>query len=101
MLKIANPHLHDHGAHVMNMGLGKLSARLDLRQAGDAERLRHLIRGCDVFSQSFPPERSRAIASALKTSCAPGPGSSTSRSPRSVTPGRGESGADSRRWFSR
>lgn len=55
VLRITNPHLYDHGAHVMDMGIGKLSATLDLRRADDVERLRGLVRGCDVFSQSFRP----------------------------------------------
>ena len=55
VMRIANPHLHDAPAHVMDMGLGKLSASLDLRRADETERLRQLVRQCDVFSQSFRP----------------------------------------------
>lgn len=55
VMRITNPHLHDHGGHVMDMGLGKLSATLDLRTADGARRLRELVAGCDVFSQSFRP----------------------------------------------
>src|SRR3989475_12582419 len=41
--------------HVMDFGHGKRSARLDLRRADHAERLRSLIRSCDVICQSYRP----------------------------------------------
>jgi hypothetical protein len=40
---------------VVDTGMGKLSASLDVRQAGDAGRLRELARGADVFCQSYRP----------------------------------------------
>jgi crotonobetainyl-CoA:carnitine CoA-transferase CaiB-like acyl-CoA transferase len=46
------PHLH---SHVIDFGLGKRSASLDLRRAADADRLRRLVAGADVFSQSYRP----------------------------------------------
>lgn len=55
VLRIANPHLDDAPAHVMDIGAGKLSAILDLRRGEDADRLRGLARECDVFCQSFRP----------------------------------------------
>jgi len=55
VLLITSPHLFDAPALVMDMGLGKLSASLDLRRADDAERLRQLIGECDVLCQSYRP----------------------------------------------
>ena len=55
VLLITSPHLSDAPALVMDMGLGKLSASLDLRRADDAERLRQLIGECDVLCQSYRP----------------------------------------------
>jgi len=55
VLHIANPHLADAPAHVMDIAAGKLSAVLDLRRSEDADRLRGLARECDVFCQSFRP----------------------------------------------
>ncbi|MGQ0510785.1 MAG: CoA transferase [Betaproteobacteria bacterium] len=55
VLKITASHLADSGQVDLDTGIGKLSARLDLRQAADGDRLRGLIRDGDVFSQSFRP----------------------------------------------
>ncbi len=55
VLLVANPHLENAPALVMDTGLGKLSASLDLARAGDAERLRRLVSECDVFCQSYRP----------------------------------------------
>ena len=55
VLLVASPHLANPPALVMDTGLGKLSASLDLRRADDAERLRQLVRRCDVFCQSYRP----------------------------------------------
>ncbi len=55
VLKIAGPHLPHSGAVELDTGHGKRSAHLDLRQPADAETLRRLVRGSDVFSQSFRP----------------------------------------------
>lgn len=55
VLKITAAHLADSGEVDLDTGIGKLSARLDLRQPSDAEALRRLVREGDVFSQSFRP----------------------------------------------
>ena len=55
VMLVTSPHLANPPALVMDTGLGKLSASLDLRRADDAERLRQLIRACDVFCQSYRP----------------------------------------------
>lgn len=55
VLKITAAHLADSGQMDLDTGIGKLSARLDLRQAAGMETLRALIRDGDVFSQSFRP----------------------------------------------
>jgi len=55
VMLVTSPHLANPPALVMDTGLGKLSASLDLRRADDAEQLRQLIRACDVFCQSYRP----------------------------------------------
>lgn len=55
VLLITSPHLPSMPRLVMDTGQGKLSATLDLRRAGDAERLRDLVRRADVFCQSYRP----------------------------------------------
>lgn len=55
VMLVTSPHLANQPRLVMDTGLGKLSASLDLRRADDAERLRQLIRRCDVFCQSYRP----------------------------------------------
>lgn len=55
VLLVTSPHLPNMPRLVMDTGLGKLSASLDLRGADDAERLRQLIRRSDVFCQSYRP----------------------------------------------
>jgi len=55
VLNVSAKHLPNLLGLVIDTGLGKLSASLDLRQAGDAERLRALVRDCDVFCQSYRP----------------------------------------------
>jgi crotonobetainyl-CoA:carnitine CoA-transferase CaiB-like acyl-CoA transferase len=55
VLLVTSPQLANLPRLIIDTGLGKLSTSLDLRQAGDAERLRELIRRCDVFSQSNRP----------------------------------------------
>lgn len=42
-------------SHIIDLGLGKLSVSLNLRQTADDDRLRRLIAGADVFSQSYRP----------------------------------------------
>jgi crotonobetainyl-CoA:carnitine CoA-transferase CaiB-like acyl-CoA transferase len=55
VLLVTSPHLPSLPSHVIDFGLGKLSASLDLRRAADGERLRGLITRADVFSQSYRP----------------------------------------------
>jgi len=55
VLKLTAAHLADSGQVDLDTGIGKLSARLDLRQPADLEVLRGLVREGDVFSQSFRP----------------------------------------------
>ncbi|HXH13711.1 MAG TPA: CoA transferase [Alphaproteobacteria bacterium] len=55
VLKITGPHLPHLGYQEYDTGHGKLSAHLDLRQAGDVETLRGLVREADVFSQGYRP----------------------------------------------
>ena len=55
VLLVSSPHLPNLPSHVIDFGLGKRSATLDLRRAADADRLRALIARADVFSQSYRP----------------------------------------------
>ncbi len=55
VLLVSSPHLPTLPYHVIDFGFGKLAASLDLRRAGDAEALRRLVAGADVFSQSYRP----------------------------------------------
>ena len=55
VLKITAAHLPDSGAIELDTGIGKLAAHLDLRPAQGVETLRGLLRGADVFSQSYRP----------------------------------------------
>jgi crotonobetainyl-CoA:carnitine CoA-transferase CaiB-like acyl-CoA transferase len=55
VLKISASHLADMGRIELDTGLGKLSARLDLREDAGVERLKALVRSGDVFSQSYRP----------------------------------------------
>ncbi|HUB48275.1 MAG TPA: CoA transferase [Acetobacteraceae bacterium] len=55
VLKITAPHLPNLGYQEFDTGHGKLSAYLDLRQPGDVETLRGLVRQADVFSQGYRP----------------------------------------------
>ena len=52
---MTSPHLPNLPSHVIDFGLGKRSASLDLRRAADADRLRELIARADVFAQSYRP----------------------------------------------
>jgi len=54
-LRITAPHLPSIDYQEYDTGHGKLSAQLDLRQAGDLETLRALIRESYVFSQGYRP----------------------------------------------
>src|SRR6266700_6359889 len=55
VLKITAAHLPNIGYQEYDTGHGKLSAHLDLRQPGDVDILRGLVRKADVFSQGYRP----------------------------------------------
>jgi len=55
VMLVTSPHLASLPSLVIDTGLGKLSTSLDLRRAEEAGRLRSLIAGADVFSQSYRP----------------------------------------------
>jgi hypothetical protein len=55
VMLVTSPHLPNQPRLVMDTGLGKLSASLDQRRSGDAERLGQLVRRSDVFCQSYRP----------------------------------------------
>lgn len=55
VLKISASHLPDSGPMDVDTGIGKLSARLDLRSLEDRAKLEHLVVESDVFSQSYRP----------------------------------------------
>ncbi|HYR35925.1 MAG TPA: CoA transferase [Burkholderiales bacterium] len=55
VLKISAEHLPDSGLVEIDTGIGKLSARLDLRTAEGAYLLKSLVKQTDVFSQSYRP----------------------------------------------
>jgi crotonobetainyl-CoA:carnitine CoA-transferase CaiB-like acyl-CoA transferase len=55
VLLVTAAHLPSIDVLAVDTGHGKRSARLDLRRGDDADRLRTLIRGADVFCQSYRP----------------------------------------------
>ena len=55
VLKITRAGLADSGQLDLDTGIGKLSARLDLREADQHAHLRELAGTADVFSQSYRP----------------------------------------------
>jgi len=55
VLKLSAAHLSDSGVVELDTGIGKRSARIDLRQQAQVERLRKLVAKADVFSQSYRP----------------------------------------------
>ena len=55
VLRISRADLADSGVLDFDTGVGKRSAHLDLREPADAERMRELVRGADVFSQAYRP----------------------------------------------
>lgn len=55
VLKITAEHLPDSGAVELDTGIGKLSARLDLRDEPQRTLLERLAGEADVFSQSYRP----------------------------------------------
>jgi crotonobetainyl-CoA:carnitine CoA-transferase CaiB-like acyl-CoA transferase len=55
VMVVTSRHLPSLPSHVIDFGLGKLSTSLDLRRPEDSDRLRSLIAGADIFSQSYRP----------------------------------------------
>jgi crotonobetainyl-CoA:carnitine CoA-transferase CaiB-like acyl-CoA transferase len=55
VLKLSAAHLPDSGVVELDTGIGKRSARIDLRTQALVERLRKLAGKADVFSQSYRP----------------------------------------------
>ena len=55
VLKITRLGLADSGQMDLDTGIGKLSARLDLRQKDEHAKLRELVSTCDIFTQSYRP----------------------------------------------
>src|SRR5262249_33740149 len=55
VLKITAPHIPARDYQDTDTGHGKLSARLDHRQAKDVEALKDLVRAGDVFCQGYRP----------------------------------------------
>ena len=55
VLKVSAEHLPDSGLVEMDTGIGKLSARLDLRTDEGRSSLSELAQRADVFSQSYRP----------------------------------------------
>jgi crotonobetainyl-CoA:carnitine CoA-transferase CaiB-like acyl-CoA transferase len=55
VLKLSAAHLPDSGVVELDTGIGKRSARIDLRTQVLVERLRKLVGRADVFSQSYRP----------------------------------------------
>ncbi|MDO8280679.1 MAG: CoA transferase [Burkholderiaceae bacterium] len=54
-LRISAPYQPDPLVQIMDTGIGKRAAFLDLRQEADTERLRRLCRDADVFIDSWRP----------------------------------------------
>ncbi|MDF3009970.1 MAG: coA-transferase family protein, partial [Burkholderiales bacterium] len=55
VLKISAGHLPDSGMMDLDTGIGKLSARIDLREPEGVAKLQALARDAHVFSQSYRP----------------------------------------------
>jgi len=55
VLKISAAHLPDSGLVELDTGIGKRSARLDLRSSQETSLLKDLVRQADVFVQSYRP----------------------------------------------
>ena len=55
VLKVSAAHLPDSGVIELDTGIGKRSARLDLRDPEQGRTLQQLVRGADVFVQSYRP----------------------------------------------
>jgi crotonobetainyl-CoA:carnitine CoA-transferase CaiB-like acyl-CoA transferase len=74
VLKISAAHLPDSGLVDLDTGIGKRSARVDLRNAGERKILEQLIRDADVFVQSYRPGAlaARGFSSEALTQLRPG-----------------------------
>jgi len=55
VLRVTREDLADSGPSDFDTGIGKLCTHIDLRNPGEAENMRSLIRDSDVFSQSYRP----------------------------------------------
>jgi crotonobetainyl-CoA:carnitine CoA-transferase CaiB-like acyl-CoA transferase len=55
VLLVTNPDRPGLPSLVVDLGLGKLAATLDLRRSEGRDRVRALVAGADVFSQSYRP----------------------------------------------
>ncbi len=55
VLKISAAHLPDNGVMDLDTGIGKRSARIDLRDGNQISVLQNLVRNADVFVQSYRP----------------------------------------------
>jgi crotonobetainyl-CoA:carnitine CoA-transferase CaiB-like acyl-CoA transferase len=55
VLKISAAHLPDSGVMDLDTGIGKRSARIDLRDEQESSLLKNLVREADVFVQSYRP----------------------------------------------
>jgi crotonobetainyl-CoA:carnitine CoA-transferase CaiB-like acyl-CoA transferase len=55
VMRVSREGLPDSGVFDLDTGLGKLSSFIDLREAAGVEQLRDLVRGADIFSQSYRP----------------------------------------------
>ncbi len=98
VLHIAARHLPTFEMFEMDTGHGKRQAYIDLNDAGQADTLRDLVRGADVFSQGFSSGHSIGAAWGRRRwpSCARA--SSTSPKTRLATRGHGEGVRDGSNW---
>lgn len=55
VLRISRPGLAESGVLDFDTGVGKLSAKVDMRDPAQMDEMRDLVRGCDVFSQAYRP----------------------------------------------
>ena len=72
VLLITAPHLHN--PNLLDTSRGKRAAQLDLRDSGDAERLRAVLRQADVFLQGYRPGSLAARGFGPETAAALRPG---------------------------
>lgn len=55
IMRVAGPHLPYSAPLAIDTGFGKLSTHLDLREAGDRDKLMALAREADIFTQAYRP----------------------------------------------